>query len=332
MRPIESSGTARQTRRAEARVLTPPGRRALFALAPIDGLMLLVVLIWGSNFAIIKLALAELPPLGFNALRLVLASGLLLSLLAARGSLRPPPESRRPLFVLGLIGHCVYQICFIEGVARTSVANSSLILGCVPIAVLVLNAVSRKRENVTALHGTGVGLSAVGLYLVVGQGAAASRQTLAGDLLAMAALWCWALYTLWSRPLLTRISPLAVTAYSMGYGTLLFLPWAVPDLVRLDWAAVSPGAWLALAASATLALCVSYVIWYTAVQRIGSTRTSVYSNLVPVVAMIVAATVLHEPVTIRKIAGASAILVGLALARVGPPATDAATDALHYAE
>ena len=38
--------------------------------------------------------------------------------------------------------------------------------------------------------------------------------------------------------------------------------------------------------SALFALCIAYVIWYTGVQRIGSSRTSIYSNLTPIVAMI----------------------------------------------
>jgi drug/metabolite transporter (DMT)-like permease len=56
----------------------------------------------------------------------------------------------------------------------------------------------------------------------------------------------------------------------------------------------------------------------------------VYSNLVPVVAMIVAAVFLDEPITPMKVAGAAAILAGLALTRIGP--SDPAVDALHHAE
>ncbi len=60
----------------------------------------------------------------------------------------------------------------------------------------------------------------------------------------------------------------------------------------------------------------AYLIWYTAVQRIGNLRTSVYSNVTPVVAMSVAAVFLGEHLTPGKVAGAAAILGGVAATRV----------------
>lgn len=63
-------------------------------------------------------------------------------------------------------------------------------------------------------------------------------------------------------------------------------------------------------------MSLSYVLWHTGVQRLGSARTSVYSNLVPVVAMIVAALGLHESVGAVKLIGASLVLVALALTRI----------------
>ena len=68
-----------------------------------------------------------------------------------------------------------------------------------------------------------------------------------------------------------------------------------------------------------LSICVAYVIWYLAVRELGSARTAVYSNLMPVVAMITAAVWLHEPVGSGKIVGAALVLAGVALTRVGKP-------------
>ncbi len=70
--------------------------------------------------------------------------------------------------------------------------------------------------------------------------------------------------------------------------------------------------------SAVLALSVSYLIWYTALQRIGSTRTSVYSYLTPVVAMLVAALWLGEPISGNQAVGAATILAGLFVTRIAP--------------
>jgi drug/metabolite transporter (DMT)-like permease len=94
------------------------------------------------------------------------------------------------------------------------------------------------------------------------------------------------------------------------------VPSVVPHLRAVDWSAVNWVTWVTIVYSALFALCVAYTIWYAAVRDIGSARTSVYSNLVPLVAMATAVLFLGEPLGVRKIAGTAAVLVGVALTRV----------------
>ncbi|MEW5982148.1 MAG: DMT family transporter [Acidobacteriota bacterium] len=284
------------------------------SVTPIDGLLLLMVLIWGGNFTVVKSALQQLTPLAFNAIRLLVASAVFLAAISWTGL---PRFSRREwawMALLGVIGHFVYQMGFLGGLARTTASNSSLILGCSPVAVALVSAVAG-HERIGRGQWAGVFLSVAGIYLVVGTGARFGGASLVGDLLTFGAAWCWAIYTVGCRSLLTRYSPLAVTGLTMAVGTLFYLPMAAPDLARLEWSHVPMWAWVAVVFSGILALNVSYLIWYTAVQRIGNLRTSVYSNVTPVVAMSVAAVVLGEPITIAKIAGAAAILGGVAATR-----------------
>jgi drug/metabolite transporter (DMT)-like permease len=136
------------------------------------------------------------------------------------------------------------------------------------------------------------------------------------------AVVCWSIYTIAARPLMARHSPVGVTALSMTIGTMFYLPLALPDLVRVAWTTVSVQTWMALVYSAVLSICVAYVIWYVAVRELGTARTAVYSNLLPIIAMIAAAIWLHEPVGPGKIAGAALVLAGVGLTRVRRPAQD----------
>jgi drug/metabolite transporter (DMT)-like permease len=120
-----------------------------------------------------------------------------------------------------------------------------------------------------------------------------------------------------ARPLMERHSPVGVTALSMLIGTMVYVPIASPNLAQVTWGEVSAIAWIKLVYSAIFALCVSYTIWYAAVREIGSARTSVYSNLLPIVAMITAFLWLHEPIGLTKMIGATAVLAGVAVARSG---------------
>ena len=132
-----------------------------------------------------------------------------------------------------------------------------------------------------------------------------------------AAVWCWAVYTLGARPLMKRHSPVGVTGLSMALGALIYVPLMWPRVRATDWSAVSGLTLFLLVYSALFALCIAYTIWYVGVRQIGSARTSVYSNLVPLTAMATAVLFLHEPIGLRKALGAAAVLAGVALTRTG---------------
>lgn len=296
----------------------------------LEVLMALMVVFWAANYSLVKVVLAELPPKAFNALRLVIASAVYLALLRWRPAAGGPFGRARGILaadvritgadwlrlaMLGIVGHFVYQMFFIEGLARTSVANSALIVGSTPVVIGFLSA-AVGHERVARPHWIGAALSLAGLYLVAGRGVRIGGASLRGDLLILGAVGSWAVYTVFARPLLARLSPLVVNAWTMVVGALLYVPAAVPQLAGVDWGRVSWQAWTLTALSAVLALNLAYLIWYTSVQRVGASRTSMYSNLVPVVAMTLAWLVLDEPVTRTKVAGAALILSGVLLTRL----------------
>jgi drug/metabolite transporter (DMT)-like permease len=290
----------------------------------LDLLLLLMILIWGSNFSVVKYALRDFPEISFNALRLTIASAVFLGAIAvvrarARAGLRPPepPLTRRDwvsLLFLGLIGTGFYQLLFLAGVARTSVANSSLIFGCTPVVVAIMASIAG-HDRLTMPRWIGAALSFSGIYTLVGLRAELSTATFAGDAMIFGAMLCWSLYSVGAQPLLKRHSPLVVTGWAMIAGTLVYLVFAAVPLWRTNWAAISTTSWILMTASALLALAFSYIVWYTAVQKIGSARTAIYSNLTPIVAMIVAAIWLGEQITRTQVAGATLILSGIALTR-----------------
>ena len=271
--------------------------------------------LWGSNFTVVKIAVRDIPELPFNALRLLIASAaFLVTLAAVEGIPRLTRAEWIRIVQLGIVGQVIYQLCFLGAVARTTVANSALIFAFTPVTVALLTA-AMGHERIALTRWVGALISLAGIYLVVGTARGAGATPL-GDALAVGAMLCWALYTVGARPMLATRSPVVVTGYSMAVGSLLYLPIAAPGLAALHWTAVRPLAWVALVLSALLALYVSYMIWYTAVQAIGSTHTSMYSNVTPIVAMTVAFIWLGEPITVRKLIGAAAVITGLAVTKL----------------
>jgi drug/metabolite transporter (DMT)-like permease len=295
------------------------------SLTRLDAWLLLMSIFWGTNFTVIKTALGQMPGPAFNGLRMVLASALFLAVIAVReGLLRSiravPRRDWLRIAALSVVGHGLYQYLFLAGVGRTSVANSSLIFGCTPITVSLMSAwLGHERPGWTRWIGAAVSLT--GIYFVVGHGAGHGSASLAGDAFIFGAMLCWAAYTVGTKPLLSRYSPYFVTGITMAIGTAVYAPGALFWLRDVDVRAVSWGAWAGVVYSAVFSLVIAYVIWYTAVQRVGSGHTAVYSNVVPLVAMATAALVLREPLTGAKIGGAAAVLTGVALTRLdlAPP-------------
>jgi drug/metabolite transporter (DMT)-like permease len=275
-------------------------------------------------------------PQAFNALRMLIASAVFLMTILLVRRMRPSspglrrtslsdifvtpdPITRRDwlgIIALGIVGHFFYQYFFIGGLARTTVANSSLMLAATPVVIALLSA-AMGQERISKLHWLGAGLSIAGIYVVIGGGPSLGGSTLTGDLMMLAGVICWAIYTLGARQLMVRHSPVGITGFSMAIGTLLYVPVMSRNLADTDWSRISAGTWIALMYSALFALCVAYTIWYMAVKAIGSARTSVYSNLVPIVAMLTAVVFIGERLTAAKMIGAAAVLVGVALTRVG---------------
>lgn len=283
-----------------------------------DLLLFLMVAIWGANFSLVKVALREFPELVFNALRLLIASSLFLGAIWWQQRTTPRPALSRAewirVVVLGLIGHLIYQFLFLGGLKRTSVANGSLIMGTTPVIVALLSAWTG-HERISLQRWLGAAISFLGLYIVVGAQAGLDNPT--GDLLVLASTACWATYSVASVPLLKRHSPVVVTGYTMTVGATAYTLAAVPALRSMAWGQVSALGWGLMLASAVFALGLAYLIWYSSVQRVGSTRTAAWSNVTPVMAMSIAALWLGEGLALRQLAGAGVIFAGLVMTRRG---------------
>ena len=278
--------------------------------------MLLVVLIWGINFTVTKGAFARFPPLAFTGVRFALASLLLVPIVRHLEGAEPLPRGvLARLIVLGLVGNTLYQLAFILGLDRTTASNSALILSSMP-SIVALLAVTLGFEPLRPKVLGGVLVATLGVVLVVAaRGTGFGEATMAGDLLTLGAVICWAGYTLGLRVLPPDVSPLRVTMVTTLAGMPGLVLAGVPEMLAMDWSAVGWQGWAALAYATLFSLLLAYLIWNRSVKVVGPSRTVIYMCLTPLIAVASAAAFLGERPQPLQGVGAALIIGGVLLTR-----------------
>src|SRR5665213_3904193 len=103
-----------------------------------EGLLLIMSLIWGLNFVVMKYGTDVLEPLAYNGVRLVIGSIVMLGFLYFRGSPRLPWRDIRSLMLLGVLGTGLYQAFFINGLAMTRAGTAALVIASSPAVIAVV--------------------------------------------------------------------------------------------------------------------------------------------------------------------------------------------------
>ena len=162
-------------------------------------------------------------------------------------------------------------------------------------------------------------LSIAGIALILwgsSRGISFGADTLRGDLIMLGSALGWSVYTVLSSPYVRKYGTLTVTAFTMWTGTVGLVAISAPSLLAQDWGSIGVGAWGGLVFSGAFSLALAYILWYYGIRHLGSSRTAVYSNTVPVVALGVAWLTLGEVPTWVQVAGTVMIIGGIGLARL----------------
>jgi drug/metabolite transporter (DMT)-like permease len=281
-----------------------------------DILLFTTAAIWAINFSVMKFATESFSPVALTGLRVGLAAVFLIGVAFTGQRIRLARRDLVLLLLFGVLGNGLYQLFFVHGIARTRAGNAALIVGAAP-AFIALFARLRGLERVRRLTFAGIGLSVVGVALVIAGSAnsGTGEATLLGSILVFGGVLCWTVYTILLHPYTKRIDVVQLSAVTMVGGAVPLLIASAPSLVATDWGAVSLGAWLALFYASVVSMGIGYLFWYRGLRVLGPTRTAVYSNLQPIIALLVAWAFLNEIPTAFQAVGAATIVAGVFLTR-----------------
>ena len=271
-------------------------------------LALVVVAIWGSNFVVIKLALAHLPPLLLATLRFALAA-LPLVLLVRR-----PPVSWGNLALYGLtIGVGQFGLLFYVMTRHISPGLASLVIQSqvfftVGLSMLLSGERVRPFQLVAAL------IAVAGIVLIASR--SDGQTTPLGLVLTLAAALSWALGNIASR----AAGPVNVLAYVAWSSLLAVPPLAALSLTLEGWPRIAAGlaeadwaTWAAVLWQSIGNTIFGYGVWAWLLARYPAASVTPLALLVPVFGMSASAWWLAEPLPGWKILAALLVMGGLAL-------------------
>jgi len=276
-------------------------------------LALAVVAVWGTNFVVIKLALAHLPPLLFAALRFALAFFPAVLLLPR------PAVSWRNLAAYGvLIGVGQFGVLYLAMKGNISPGLASLVIQTQVFFTIVL-AMRVARERVQPYQWLALALAAAGIGVIAAH--TDGDTTVLGLLMVLGAAFCWACANMVSE----RAGSVNMLSYVVWSSVTAVPPLVVLSLMFEGWPAIEAGlrsadavTWWAVAWQAFGNTLFGYAAWGWLLSRHPAASITPMALLVPVFGMAAASMMLAEPLPGWKLGAAALVLCGLALNMLWP--------------
>jgi drug/metabolite transporter (DMT)-like permease len=215
---------------------------------------------------------------------------------------------------LGFMFFAVFFVFYNLALAYTTVARGTLALSTLPLMTMVVGAVLGI-EALSARKTVGVLIAMLGVAAALASGLAdAPAGAWRGDLIMAGATLCMALYNVWSRPFIHRSSALGFLTAGMGVGAaaLVLISALSGGLARVS--AFTPVEWLAAVYLGAGGGALAFFLWVYALQYASPTRVANTMTVNPIVAGLLAAIFLGEPITLPLVVGLVAVFAGLWIA------------------
>ncbi len=215
---------------------------------------------------------------------------------------------------LGFMFFAVFFVLYNVALGYTTVARGTLALSTLPLMTMVVGAALRI-EALTARKTIGVAIAMLGVAAALATGLAAAPPGAGrGDLIRAGATLCMSLYNVWTRPFIQRSSALGFVTASMGVGAMALVVISALTGGTAQIAKFAPGEWLAAVYLAAGGGALAFFLWVYALQHASPTRVANTMTINPIVAGLLAVTILHEPITLNLVVGLIAVCVGLFVA------------------
>ena len=275
---------------------------------------------WGSSYLWIKIGLESLPPLTLIAGRLLLGGAFLAAVVAiARQPLPRQPRQYGHLLVMAVVNIVFPFILITVGEQSIDSALASILNATVPLTVIVLAPMFLPDERITLPKVAGLGLGFAGVILLVAPDLVnLSDADLSGELMMIGSSVCYGIGNVYSKRNVRGLRPMIPALFQVIFAAAIIVPLALVVDQPFERVTPAPEAIVAIAWLGIVGSGLAYLCYFTILANWGATRTSMVAYLLPVVGIALGAVVMHDPITVNRIAGTTLIIAGIALVNSGP--------------
>lgn len=289
--------------------------RAAKSISPLGLVFLAVTSVgWGLNFPIMKNLLSEWPPLSSRGLSgLVGAAALALFALARRQSLAVPRPMWSRLLLVSLLTVGGWVAFMGLALVWLPASEAAVLAISIPVWVALL-AWPILGERLSPVRAISLAVALAGIAVLIGGNEIeASFVKLPGYLCVLAGAICVALGTVLTKHFPLAMPPLSLAAWTIGLGCL---PIAIIGLAveQPQLSALSAVGWASMLYMTLIQFCLCYVCWFAALERLPAATASIGTLLVPVIGVLSAGAMLHEPLGVREITALVVTLGGVTMA------------------
>jgi drug/metabolite transporter (DMT)-like permease len=272
------------------------------------------VLLWALNITVTKYMFEHgWHPLAYGTIRYFVAIALFWCFTYYRE--RSFRIARKDVWLVLLAAGMIFlnQLSFVYGIKLAHASTVALLLGTTPIFIGLIS-LALRLEHLARAFWIGAGITFGGVALIaIANGSVGSSLT--GTLISIGTALTWACYTIAIAPLMRRYSPFRISALVLAIG---WVPLALVSIPQLGEQHFSFGwkVWLGFGYAVIGPLFLTNILWFTAIDRVGASRASLFANLQPFFAVVFALLLLSESLHTMEIAGGLLIFAGIAFERL----------------
>lgn len=278
-------------------------------------LMVLSTIFWAGAFIAGKLSAPFIPPFTLTFLRFFFATIIMYFVVKSKDKniYKLKKEDYRVFLFTGIVGMFGYHVFFFSALKYTTAINSSIIGATNPIITTIL-VILFLRDKISLKRLLGIILSFTGVVLTITNADLNALMNFSfnkGDMLMLVAVLMWASYSVYSKKVMHRFTPLILTYYSFLFCTIFIIPFVIYEKPWTILDGVPTYSYVAVIYMSIFASVIGYLVQQMAIKQIGPSRTSIFINLVPIFSIILSVLILKESVSSIKLLTTLLIITGV---------------------